>query len=372
MLLMNSRQTSRFSCSRRFVFALSSACVLVVAFSAGIGFAAGKASPEEKAATEATLPPLPEAVTSFGGAISEDGQLFAYGGHKAGTHEWSLDTTSGKLNRLDLTKPGAAWETLGEGPKVQSPGLAVHAGKVYLIGGMQPQNKEGAKPELFSLNHATMFDPVTKSWTALPDLPQGRSSHEVAVLDGKLYVVGGWPLDTRKSETKPDDAEVERGYHKTMLVLDLAKPDAWVSVPQPFQRRALSVVASQGKIYALGGMNEKNEVTADADVYDVKSGKWEKLPGIPIVSKKTKAFATAACELDGRVLVSPAGGKIFALSPDAKLWVEVGQLQTPRLFHQIEPWKNSQVIALGGTKGTKPTDSVEIVLIAPPATVSAK
>ncbi|QIF04050.1 kelch repeat-containing protein [Roseimicrobium sp. ORNL1] len=319
-----------------------------------------------------SLPPLPEAVTSFGGAISEDGQLFAYGGHKAGTHEWSLDTTSGKLNRLDLTKPGSAWETLGEGPKVQSPGLAVHAGKVYLVGGMQPQNKEGAKPELFSLNHATMFDPATKDWKKLPDLPEGRSSHEVAVLDGKLYVVGGWPLDTRKSETKPDDAEVERGYHKTMLVLDLAKPDAWQSVPQPFQRRALSVVASQGKIYALGGMNEKNEVTADADVYDVKSGKWEKLPEIPVVSKKTKAFATAACELDGRVLVSPAGGKIFALSPDAKSWVEVGQLQTPRLFHQIEPWKNSQVVALGGTKGTKPTDSVEIVSIAPPATVSAK
>lgn len=351
------------------MLALSCASFLSAAVSPGL---AAEKPASGNAAAPSVLPSLPEAVTSFGGAIGEDGQLFAYGGHKAGTHEWSLDTTSGKLSRLDLTKPGAAWEVMGEGPKVQSPGLAVHAGKVYLIGGMQPQNKEGAKAELLSLNHAMMFDPATKAWTKLPDLPAGRSSHEAAVLDGKLYVVGGWPLDTRKSEKKPDDAAVERGYHDTMLVLDLAKPDAWQSVPQPFQRRALSVVASQGKIYALGGMNEKNEVTAAADVYDVKSGTWEKLPEIPVVSKKTKAFATAACELDGRVLVSPAGGKIFALAPDAKSWIEVGQLQTHRLFHQLEPWKNSRVIALGGTKGTKPVDSVEIVPIAPAPTVSAK
>ena len=361
-MLMNLRDFSSHHGTRGLALTLS--CALILAISS-VGVAADAAVP-------ASLPSLPEPVTSFGGAITDDGQLYAYGGHKADTHEWSLDTTSGKLHRLDLNKPGAAWETVGEGPKVQSPGLAAHGGKVYLIGGMQPQNKEGAKPELLSLSHAMAFDPTSKAWTKLPDLPAPRSSHEVAVLDGKLYVVGGWPLDTRKTEKKPDDAHAERGYHNTMLVLDLAKPDAWVSISQPFQRRALSVVASNGKIYALGGMNEKNEVTADADVYDVKSGKWEKLPEIPIVSSKTKAFATAACELDGRVLVSPAGGKVFALTPDAKAWTEVGQLQTNRLFHQLEPWKNSQVIALGGSKGSTPIDSVELVTIAPPATVSAK
>lgn len=316
------------------------------------------------------LPPLSEAVTSFGAVVS-DGHLYVYGGHKAGSHEWSLDTTSGKLRRLALGQEGAKWEELGEGPKVQSPGLAAHGGKIYLIGGMQPQNKEGDKPVLKSLDHAMSFDPATKKWTELPKLPTPRSSHEIAVLDGKLYVVGGWPLDTSKSTGKPDDRHAERPFHDAIWVLDLAKPEKWESLPQPIQRRAIGLVALRGKLYVLGGMNSKNEVTAEADVYDVASKTWSKLPEIPATGK-TKAFATAACELDGRVIASPSGGKVYALDAGDKAWVEVGQLKQSRFFHQLEPWVKGQVIALGGTKGGDPLDNVEVISITVPAAVSAR
>ena len=315
------------------------------------------------------IPPLPEAVTSFGAVIA-NGKLYAYGGHLAGSHSWSLETTSGKLRSYDLQKPGK-WEDLKGGPAVQSPGVATADGKVYLVGGMQPQNEKGKPPLLKSLDHAQVYDPATKAWTDLPKLPEARSSHDIVVVDGKLYVVGGWPLDTSKDakDQKADDRDHERTMHASMLVLDLAKPDAgWQAVPQPFERRALAVAANAGKIYAIGGMDAKNEMSNAVDVYDIASKTWSKAADLP-AEGKVKGFATAACVLNGEVIASPRGGKVFALRNDA--WVEVAKLQKSRFFHQLEPWNDSQVIALGGTTGETPLDTVEVVTI-PAATAVSK
>lgn len=308
------------------------------------------------------LPPLPVPVTSFGAVVC-DGYLYAYGGHQAGSHSWSKETTSDKLIRLKIGEASSAWEEVATGPAVQSPGLAVANGKVILIAGMQPQNQKGEDPVLKSQDHVLSFDPKTGKWTELPKLPDVRSSHDVAVYENKLYVVGGWPLDTTKDDKDqtPDDRSAERSFHHEMLVLDLTKPESgWQKIPHPFARRALAAVASQGKIYALGGMNPKNEVTAEADVYDIASGQWSKLPEIPS-DGHAKAFAAAACELNGEVIVSPQGGKLYALRNDK--WVEAGKLSEPRFFHQLEPDANSTVIALGGTAGKKPVASVEAATV---------
>lgn len=290
------------------------------------------------------------------------GRLYTYGGHLAGAHSWSLETTSGKLRALDLQQP-TTWVDLPGGPPVQSPGLTEAAGKIYLVGGMQPQNEKGKPAVLKSLDHALVFDPATKSWTDLPKLPEARSSHDIAVLDGKLYAVGGWPLDTSKDapEKEADDRHHVRTFHNTSLVLDLANPSSgWQSFPQPFERRALAVVANSGKLYAIGGMDAKNELSNAVDVYDVASKSWSKIQDLP-AEGKVKSFAVAACALDGRVIASPRGGKIFALSSD-NTWSEVAKLSGSRFFHQLEPWNHS-VIALGGTTGDKPLNTVEIVTI---------
>jgi kelch repeat and BTB domain-containing protein 12 len=322
------------------------------------------------ALSAADLTPLPVAITSFGAVISES-QLYVYGGHKSGSHEWSKETTSGELHRLDLNNP-ANWETLAGGPAVQSPGLAVHKGSIYLVGGMQPQNATSKEqPILKSLTHAAVFSPKTGEWKKLPELPEPRSSHDIAVLDGKLYVVGGWPLDTASSTIAPDDRTAERPFHTTMLVLDLAKPEKWELIEQPFKRRAVALVSASGKLFCLGGMTSKNEVSAAATVFDPVTKTWSDLPDLPVAGKM-KAFATAACELDGRVIASPSGGKVFALSTDSKTWKEVGQLQQSRFFHQLESWKDHQIIALGGTKGGEPLDNVELLKVAPPAEVTVK
>lgn len=313
------------------------------------------------------IPPLPEAVTSFGAVIA-GGKLYAYGGHLAGSHSWSLETTSGKLRAFDLQTPGA-WEDLPGGPRVQSPAVATHEGKIYLLGGMQPQNAKGEDAVLKAQDHAMVFDPSTGKWADLPRMPEPRSSHEAVVWQDKLYVVGGWPLNTGadKKEQEPGDGAHRRGFHNTMLVLDLARPDAgWEALPQPFERRAIAAVANAGRIYVLGGMDEKNKVSAQVDVYDIATKTWSKAPDLP-GGGRVKGFATAACSLRGEVIASPRGGKIFALREGD--WVEVAKLGQSRFFHQFEPWNDASVIALGGTTGDEPLATAEVVAIPAAKTV---
>ncbi len=314
------------------------------------------------------LPPMPEAVTSFGAVIS-DGWLYVYGGHKAEAHSWSLPTTSGAFHRLNLNRP-EQWEALPGGLPAQSPGLAAHDGKIYLIGGMQPQNATGEKPLLKSLSTALVYEPKTAKWEKLPELPQPRSSHDIAVLDGKLYALGGWPLDTSKDTGKADDRSKSRPLHDTALVLDLSKSDAqWQSIPQPFQRRAVAVVAAGDKLYALGGMDAQNKVSAAADVFTPATSQWSQLPELP-TTDKMKAFAVAACALRGEVIASPHGGSVYVLRKDA--WQEITHLQRSRFFHQLEAWEAGQIIALGGTDDESSLNTLEVLTVPAQPAVSTR
>ena len=117
-------------------------------------------------------------------------------------------------------------------------------------------------------------------------------------------------------------------------------------------------------------MNAKNETVADAECHDPAANLWTKLPDVPS-SGKLKRRPTAACELDGRLIASPSGGKVYALSNDGTKWEEAGALRQSRYFHQLEGWSAQRVIALGGTKGGEPLDSVEVLKVAPIVEVGA-
>ncbi len=62
-------------------------------------------------------------------------------------------------------------------------------GKIYLIGGFGHSGYRGATT-------VDVYDPVTDTWTTVPDMPTGRFGAYTSVVDGKIYVFGGlanWP-----------------------------------------------------------------------------------------------------------------------------------------------------------------------------------
>eukprot|EP00929_Paragymnodinium_shiwhaense_P090077 TRINITY_DN50304_c0_g1_i1.p1 TRINITY_DN50304_c0_g1~~TRINITY_DN50304_c0_g1_i1.p1 ORF type:complete len:682 (-),score=82.62 TRINITY_DN50304_c0_g1_i1:72-2117(-) len=82
------------------------------------------------------------------------------------------------------------WETLPPMTDVRvSPAVGVVAGKIYLCGGTS-----GVSPGSFQyLSSAESFDPASPGagWSSLPPMSAQRGFATTAVLDGKLYVIGG-------------------------------------------------------------------------------------------------------------------------------------------------------------------------------------
>ncbi|MEM9658220.1 MAG: hypothetical protein AAF961_07660, partial [Planctomycetota bacterium] len=197
----------------------------------GEGSDEAAASPAPGESDSAALPPLPEAIASFGAAAA-DGWLYVYSGHIGTAHDHSRENLSKHFRRTRLDGSGQ-WEELPMGPPLQGLALVAHGGKIYRVGGLDARNARSDDEDMHSVDSFACFDPATKSWTEMPSLPNGRSSHNAAVIGDTIYVVGGWQL------SGDSDGEWQPGA----IAFDLDKPDSeWRELPEPpFRRRALAV-----------------------------------------------------------------------------------------------------------------------------------
>ena len=302
-------------------------------------------------ALQAQVPPaLPLPVASFGAAASADGRLFIYGGHSGVRHSYSREEVNGDLYTW---KPGAAaWDKLGTNEPAQGASLLFLPGRVLRIGGMAAHNAKGQKQDLRSTDTASSFDLAGKTWTALPWLPEPRSSHDSTVAGGTLYVIGGWALGERGTV-----------WHDTYLTLNLTHPKAaWESHSQPFKRRALAVQALGSKIYAIGGMDEGDKVSRDVRILDTATGKWSAGPELP--ANRLGGFGFSAVAHQGRLFASGAIGDLLELRGNE--WVAIARLTHARYFHRLLPAGQDQLVALGGETGPGEKTPPEIIPLPAP------
>jgi len=73
------------------------------------------------------------------------------------------------------------------GEERSRPGVAVLDGKLYAVGGRNDDED--------ALSSVERYDPATNAWEAVAPLAAARGFLDVAVLDGKLYAVGGYNDD---------------------------------------------------------------------------------------------------------------------------------------------------------------------------------
>jgi len=297
-----------------------------------------------------TLPPLPAAVSSLG-AITCDGYLYVYGGHAGKTHSYDTKTVLGTFVRLKLDG-GAKWEDLPGGPILQGMNLAAHGGKVYRVGGMQPRNEPGQPADNKSVTDASVYDPKAGKWSALPNLPVSRSSHDVVVVANQLIVVGGWNQQGRGEKSV---------WHDSALSLDLtAKSLVWKPLPQPFQRRALTAAAIGTKLYVIGGLDAEATAQNRVDVYDTIEGKWSTGPNIP---GGRVGFSPAANTIDGRLILNTIESPVYRLTKAGDAWEKVGESLTKRMVHRLVPHGPHALLVGGASKGGNVAD-LEVIKLA--------
>ena len=81
-----------------------------------------------------------------------------------------------------------AWERVGQMARARAGhGVAVLNGKLYAVGGYDGGDLSSGT----TLSSVERYDPAANAWEEIAPMPTARQNPGVGVLDGKLYVVGG-------------------------------------------------------------------------------------------------------------------------------------------------------------------------------------
>jgi len=146
---------------------------------------------------------------------------------------------------------------------------AVLNGKIYAIGGFTGRDHKG------SLDRVLEYDPVSDAWRGLAPLSTPRGSVSAAALDGKIHAVSG-------RVTNATDDWHFNGVVGTHEVYDPATNRWTQAAPLPRARDHLVVVAVDGKLHAIGGRFGGNDDMSDLhDVYDPTTKSWTSAPPLP-------------------------------------------------------------------------------------------
>jgi len=213
-----------------------------------------------------------------------DGSLYLLG---------ALDSTFTEQAHAFVLPPGAdAWSPLTPPPDdrvVGSAGVAVLAGRIHLVGGLQGRN---------SVALHTVYDPTTDAWSALPDAPSARDHLAVGVVDDTLVATagrdGGLTAFVEATEVYTDDA----GWQ--------------VAAPIPTPRGGVAAAVVDGALHVFGGEGSTapSGVFGEHEVYDPASDSWSTAEPLP-----TPVHGMGAAS-DGAVIWVPGGAPVDNFGAD--------------------------------------------------------
>jgi hypothetical protein len=176
-------------------------------------------------------------------------------------------------------------------------GVAVHDGKVIYAGGLTPYEDRGA------VAWVDEYDPVQDQWQQRTDMPRPRDHFQAAIVDGRLFAVGG--RDTRISSN--DTFDVQSPYVE-VDALDLTSGQWTADVTRiPTPRGGHGVAAIGNCIYAAGGEGtptESDGVTGITEVYNVTADEWMSLASLTTPRHGVQAAVV------GQTIYIAAGGSV--------------------------------------------------------------
>jgi N-acetylneuraminic acid mutarotase len=144
-------------------------------------------------------------------------------------------------------------------------GVAVVNGKIYAIGG---SSRTGAPPYTGGfVGTNEEYDPETDKWTLKASMPTPRANFRVEVVQNKIYCISG-------NSENGDDTQANEVYDPST--------DTWQTrAPLPTPRDSFSTVVYNNRIYVIGGMTGYNSTsgfwmyTGATEVYDPALDIWE-------------------------------------------------------------------------------------------------
>lgn len=309
------------------------------------------------AATWQGMPPLNVRRFDFG-AAALGSALYVVGGHRdlPGFYEEDLDS-------VERWRPEDPWIERAPAPLARvGAGAGALGGRIYVVGGY---------PGVPSLaNDAVQeYDPESDTWTdcdgGCAPLPTGRQSLATTVVGDGLYAIGGiaWT-----ELGQPGTLEIHGLVDRYDATADAWSPRA--SLPTP--RYGLAAAVLDGRIYTVGGRETHGGYGSLAhERYDPVADAWE--PRAPLPERRTEAAAAAAagklfvlggvrydlvCDPFPCSYVATRSADVAIYDPMTDGWSTGAPMPAARSLHTASV-RDGRVYAIGGLDAAgDPTDTV--------------
>jgi N-acetylneuraminic acid mutarotase len=211
-------------------------------------------------------------------------------------------------------------------------GGAVVDGKIYVIGGFLSHSSVTAANE--------MYDPATDQWTVMEPMPQARCAHATCTFNGKIYVFGGLhpnPYAFAKNDVHEYDPQTDTWTQKANMPYEIAAP---------------GIAVLNDTIYLIGGTtNAYTPPISTVMAYDPVTETWtEKAP-----LSSPRAFVSA-CVVDGKIYIFGGGDEnlhdyafdyVEVYDPATNTWTAKTNMPTSRVALET-CLMDGKIYAVGG------------------------
>jgi Kelch motif len=229
-----------------------------------------------------TVAPLPAALDHIQ-AVELNGLIYYIGG----LAQWPGPAV-GSVYVFDPVADSVTTETpMPAGRERGAGGVAVFGDKIYYAGGLH----DGV-----AVPWVDVYDTVTKTWAALPDMPEARDHFHAAVVDGRFYAIGRRHSAINATTTVNQAFDIGTGSWITGLA------------PLPTARGGFAAAAMGTEILIIGGEGGgKTYNTVEA--YNTATNTWRSLAPMPTARHGIQAAICngGICVADGGT-IQGAGG----------------------------------------------------------------
>ena len=188
-------------------------------------------------------------------------------------------------------------------------------GKIYIIGGF---------PTHSSVTSATeMYDPAIDTWTSMANMPSARCGHAACTFNGKIYVFGGLSPNPYSSAKR------------NVYVYDL-QTDTWTQkANMPYANALCGIAVIDDTIYLIGGTpSSSSRPVSTLMAYNPVMESWTQKADMPTVRNYL-----SACVVDGKIYAiggapqnyqSLAYKNVEVYDPSTDTWTRKANMPTSR------------------------------------------
>lgn len=277
-----------------------------------------------------------------GASVLVNGKIYVF----SGFFNSNLNSTT----RVDVYDPKSnTWAQATDIPLAVTHLNPVFDGKyVWLAGGFLGNHPGPATANVYK------FDVAANTWSQGPSLPKARAGGALVLHGRNAHYFGGF-----------SDRYTNSSAH---WVLNVDTGVTWTSAtPLPDARGHLSGAVVNDKIYAIGGQHGHDRKPVDlkrVDVYDPQTSTWSQVANLPF---ERSHFEPGTFVRDGEIFI--VGGRsnvnkrralkqITKYNPVKNVWQELDSLPVDLIAPVAQPIGDRLYVTHGGLNDTTPPQSI--------------